>query len=238
IESLTLAVQCDPYLAVAYFQRGNLFFAQDLIGEAIADYNDALSYLRENLLIDYTQLGLPYKLFSAEISFNRGLCFAAMGLEEAALADFDDARRTRPLDAGQGSRYARIEEALDLGARAPTYCRPYEVRLDIMFRPPEAKIKNIKKKQYIGGNSYVVASTDPSDNLPYFTGTVLRMQSRAPVRKTAGPLDDSVTFAPGATLRRALSQRELDETFAPLLPSRPSVSDTRAATLSRMTSIG
>ncbi|KAJ1548598.1 hypothetical protein HK405_002141 [Cladochytrium tenue] len=173
IQSFSLAVKCDSYLAIAYFQRGTLFYKQDLIAEAIADFNDALTYLRNNLLIDYTQLGLPHKLFSAEISYNRGLCFAAMNMEEAAVADFDDAMRTRPLEEALKPRYARIEEALDLGARAPSYCPPFEVPPTMMFKPPEAKLKNIKKKEYIG-KSYVVASVDSSDDFAGFSGTLVK----------------------------------------------------------------
>lgn len=43
--------------------------------EALANFNDTILCLRGNPHIDYTQLGLKYKLHACEAIFNRGLCY-------------------------------------------------------------------------------------------------------------------------------------------------------------------
>jgi hypothetical protein len=115
---------------------------------------------------------MPYKLYACEVSFNRGLCFAAVGQIDACIADFEDADRTRPLDSK--ADYSRINEALDLVERAPDYCKPFYVSSSNIFKPPEGKIKNAKKVNYLG-NSKVVASVDERDGFTGFSGTKLKV---------------------------------------------------------------
>ncbi|KAJ3411428.1 hypothetical protein HDV05_002210 [Chytridiales sp. JEL 0842] len=174
-----------------------------MLPEAMADFTDALAYLRGNLLIDYTQLGVPFKLYACEVSYNRGLCFAAVGQVDACMADFDDADRTRPLDSK--TDYSRISEALDLGERAPEYCKPFYVPSSLIFRPPEGKIKNTKKVNYLG-NSKVVASVDERDGFTGFSGTKLKAEGTLARTKTAGPLDKENNFSRGATLARSKTE--------------------------------
>ena len=40
----------------------------DRFVDGLKDFESALSHLRSNLLIDYKQLGLQYKLYSCEVS--------------------------------------------------------------------------------------------------------------------------------------------------------------------------
>ncbi|KAJ3296063.1 hypothetical protein HDU76_006768, partial [Blyttiomyces sp. JEL0837] len=245
ISSLTRAVACDQYMAVGYFMRGVLFFKKNLIPEALADFTDSLTnlipealadftdsltYLRGNLLIDYTQLGMPYKLFSCEVSFNRGLCFAGVGQVEACMADFDDADRTRPIDGSdKGVDHRRIDEGLDLAERAIDYCRPFEVPLNIVFKPPAGKIKNTGRVDYLG-KSKVVAAADDGDNFAGFSGTKIKMEtlSRGGGKKTAGPLDE-VSFSEAATLARNPPETL---TYQTLTRTR-TLADSRAQTLGR-----
>lgn len=60
---------------MAYFQQGVSNFLLGDFEEALANFNDALLYLRGNDQINYEQLGLNFTLFSCEIMFNRGLCY-------------------------------------------------------------------------------------------------------------------------------------------------------------------
>ena len=54
---------------------------------ASKDFEGALLYLRGNQSINYTQLGLAFTLFSAEVLFNKGLSLIYMGqVDEGMLA--------------------------------------------------------------------------------------------------------------------------------------------------------
>lgn len=49
-------------------------------------------------LRNYEQLGLKFKLFSAEVLFNKGLSLIYMGNVQEGLADMEDARREKATD--------------------------------------------------------------------------------------------------------------------------------------------
>ncbi|KAJ3191352.1 hypothetical protein HK101_007853 [Irineochytrium annulatum] len=207
IGCLTKAIACDMYMAVAYFERGVCFFSKNMLPEALADYSDALAFLRGNLVIDYTQLGLAFKLYACEVSFNRGLCFAAIGQIDAALADFDDALRARPMTPASpespnaASRsHGRIAEAIDLCERAPDYCRPFTVPLECLFKPPAGKVKNTKKVEYLG-KSKVVAAADETDGFAGFSGAKLKADTLLR-NKSQGPLEAENNFTIGRSAAR------------------------------------
>ncbi|XP_050163353.1 neutrophil cytosol factor 2 isoform X4 [Myiozetetes cayanensis] len=66
-EAFTRSIGCDKHLAVAYFQRGTVFYRRQNNGKAIEDFKEALAQLRGNQLIDYKILGLRYRLFACEV---------------------------------------------------------------------------------------------------------------------------------------------------------------------------
>jgi len=47
---------------------------------------------------NYEQLGLKFRLFSAEVLFNKGLSQIYMGRAQEGLADMEDARRDKATD--------------------------------------------------------------------------------------------------------------------------------------------
>ncbi|KAG8686586.1 hypothetical protein FRC08_012432, partial [Ceratobasidium sp. 394] len=89
------AVSLDQYLAVAYFQCGVSNFLLDRYDEAHGDFDDALLYLRDNQFINYEQVGLRFRLYSAEILFNRGLCQIFMGRLDIGLQDMREAQKAK-----------------------------------------------------------------------------------------------------------------------------------------------
>lgn len=95
VECYQRAVLLDNYLAVAYFQQGVSNFLVGDFEEALANFNDALKYLRGNNHINYEQLGLEFKLFSCEVLFNRGLCCIYMGQIQTGLEDLDYASKEK-----------------------------------------------------------------------------------------------------------------------------------------------
>ncbi|RKO90761.1 hypothetical protein BDK51DRAFT_29799, partial [Blyttiomyces helicus] len=169
ISALTRAIAADPYYAAAYFQRGACLYRLGALDDAVADFTDTIAFMRNNLLIDYTQLGLAHKLFACEAIYNRGLCNAALGKADAAMQDFDEALRTRPTD---NADFSNIEQAIRLGSRAPESLGAYEIPRDLIYRPPVNKMKNAERVDYLG-TAKVVAAVEVSDNYAGFSGKEL-----------------------------------------------------------------
>lgn len=92
------AVRLDQYLAVAYFQQGVSNFLMGDFEEALANFNDALLYLRGNPYIDYEQLGLKFKLYSCEVLFNRGLCYIYLQQKEEGMNDLSYAVKEKVVE--------------------------------------------------------------------------------------------------------------------------------------------
>ena len=80
-------------MAVAYFQQGVSNFLLTDFQEALANFNEALLYLRGNTLIDYEQLGLKFRLYSCEVLFNRGLCYIYDGMIDEGMQDLEYASK-------------------------------------------------------------------------------------------------------------------------------------------------
>ncbi|XP_060596040.1 neutrophil cytosol factor 2-like, partial [Ruditapes philippinarum] len=64
IENLTMAIEQDRYLAVAFFLRGTLYLQRNSIENSITDLEMTRALLRGNKCIDYKPLGLLIRLNS------------------------------------------------------------------------------------------------------------------------------------------------------------------------------
>lgn len=95
VEYYQRATALDQYFAVAYFQQGVSNFLMGEFEEALANFNDALLYLRGNDQINYEQLGLNFTLFSCEIMFNRGLCYVYLQQPEQGFRDLKYAAKEK-----------------------------------------------------------------------------------------------------------------------------------------------
>jgi tetratricopeptide (TPR) repeat protein len=84
--------------------------------EALANFNEALLYLRGNNLIDYEQLGLKFRLYSCEVLFNRGLCYIYAGQFEEGMQDLNFAAKEK-----QTEEHKVIDEAI---AEQAVVCLP------------------------------------------------------------------------------------------------------------------
>ena len=61
----------------------------------MANFNDALRFLRGNRFINYEQLGLKFRLYSCEVLFNRGLCSIYIQQKEAGMEDLQIAAKEK-----------------------------------------------------------------------------------------------------------------------------------------------
>jgi len=161
VEQFIAATSLDQYLAVAYFQCGVSNFLLGRYELALRDFDEALLYLRGNQAINYEQLGLKFKLFSAEVLFNKGLSLIYMGNLQDGLADMEEARREKATE-----EHSVIDDAIrDRGEGYTVFSIP----VGVLYRPSESKLKNSKTKDYMG-KAKLVAASDADDEFTTFTG--------------------------------------------------------------------
>ncbi|KIM78245.1 hypothetical protein PILCRDRAFT_824726 [Piloderma croceum F 1598] len=161
VEQFIAATSLDQYLAVAYFQCGVSNFLLSRYELALKDFDEALLYLRGNQAINYEQLGLKFKLFSAEVMFNKGLSLIYMGNLEEGLADMEEARKEKATE-----EHTVIDDAIQDRGEGYTV---FSIPVGVLYRPSENKLKNSKTKDYMGKAKLVTAS-DENDQFTTFTG--------------------------------------------------------------------
>ncbi|KII95742.1 hypothetical protein PLICRDRAFT_48694 [Plicaturopsis crispa FD-325 SS-3] len=200
VEQFIEATRLDQYLAVAYFQCGVSNFLLARYELALKDFEEALLYLRGNQAINYEQLGLKFKLFSAEVLFNKGLAQIYLGNTQAGLADMEEARREKATE-----EHNVIDDAIQDRGEGYTV---FSIPVGVLYRPSENKLKNSKAKDYMG-KARLVAASDSNDVYTTFTGVTRLKQGISPSGAfveggDGGALSRSNTVSdPGADLSRS-----------------------------------
>ncbi|KAH0368629.1 hypothetical protein KCU65_g3933, partial [Aureobasidium melanogenum] len=206
----TQAVQCyqraihfDQYMAIAYFQQGVSNFLLGDFEEALANFNDTLLYLRGNRWIDYDQLGLKFKLHSCEALFNRGLCYIYLQQRSAGLQDLFYASKEKAVP-----DHDVIDEAIREQAEGYTV---FSIPVGILYRPNEAKVKNIKSKNYLG-TSTLVRAQDRSNQV--------YLDSRRNLTASSFAVDDrpeeKLSYAAINLVRPGLASRSRQQSEPPI----------------------
>ncbi|KAG0211662.1 hypothetical protein BGX33_004131 [Mortierella sp. NVP41] len=193
--AFTRATNLDQFLAVAYFQNGVANVALEDYGKALSCFHDAFLYLRGNMVIDYTQLGLDFKLYSCQVLFNRALCYLELGEHDLGMTDMWRATREK-----QTQAHDILDQALrDKGQD----CTVFTVPQGVLYRPAESKVKNAKKKDYLG-NSKVIAALDAKDSFSGFQGKAAwQVQMSGPTNVAAVDEPRPMTPPVGGLQRRA-----------------------------------
>ncbi|KAI8951993.1 tetratricopeptide [Xylaria longipes] len=201
VECYQRAIRLDSYLAVAYFQQGVSNFLLGDFEEALANFNDTLLYLRGNTMIDYAQLGLLFKLYSCEVLFNRGLCYIYLQQKESGMQDLNYAVKEKVVE-----DHNVIDEAIREEAEGYTV---FSIPVGVIYRPNEAKVRNLKTKDYLG-KARLVAASDRSNAFTGFAGSEIKNAGRG-AEKDDRPTDN-ISFAatnlvkPGLQSRRQQSE--------------------------------
>ncbi|KAI0090555.1 hypothetical protein BDY19DRAFT_935808 [Irpex rosettiformis] len=193
VEQFLAATQLDQFLAVAYFQCGVSNFLLQRYDLAKRDFEDALLYLRGNQNINYEQLGLKFKLYSAEVLFNKALSQLYLGDIGGGLQEMEEARKEKATD-----EHNVIDDAIaDQGEGYTVFSIP----VGILYRPSENKLKNAKTKDYMG-KAKLVATSDASEAYTTFTGVTRLRQGITPsgvltddAPPTSGGLSRAVTVS-------------------------------------------
>ncbi|CAM1510007.1 Fc.00g003420.m01.CDS01 [Cosmosporella sp. VM-42] len=227
VESYQRAIRLDQYLAVAYFQQGVSNFLLGDFEEALANFNDTLLYLRGNTMIDYAQLGLLFKLYSCEVLFNRGLCYIYLQQKEAGMQDLTYAVKEKVVE-----DHNVIDEAIREEAEGYTV---FSIPVGVVYRPNEAKVRNLKTKDYLG-KARLVAASDRANAFTGFAGSEIKMAGKSEVKDDRPA--DNISFAatnlvkPGISSRRQQSEPPTNrQVFPPTPPPENERTPTRGASV-------
>ncbi|KAG8945430.1 hypothetical protein FRC04_000805 [Tulasnella sp. 424] len=171
VTNFNAATGLDTYLAIAYFQCGVSNFLLGRYQFAYKDFDVAFKHLRENQWIDYEQLGLKFKLWSAEVLYNRGLCLIYMNQLDNGMRDLQAAKREK-----QVPDHDVIDDAIAAQGRQFTV---FSLQEGVLFRPAADKVKNLKTKNYMG-TAKLVAATEEKDAFTEFVGVKRKEQGLGP----------------------------------------------------------
>ncbi|XP_024407282.2 neutrophil cytosol factor 2 [Desmodus rotundus] len=160
-KAFSRSINRDKHLAVAYFQRGMLYYRMEKYDLAIRDLKEALTQLRGNQLIDYKILGLQFKLFACEVLYNIAVMHAKKeewkkAEEQLALAM---SMKSEP-------RHSKIDKAMECIWKQKLY-EPVVIPVGRLFRPNERQVAQLVKKDYLG-KATVVASVVDHDSFSGF----------------------------------------------------------------------
>ncbi|NXD92769.1 NCF2 factor, partial [Chaetorhynchus papuensis] len=168
-EAFTRSISCDKHLAVAYFQRGTVFYRRQNHGRAIEDFKEALAQLRGNQLIDYKILGLRYRLFACEILYNIALVYATTENWEKA-----EEHLTLAMSMKSEPQHNKIDRAMEAILLRDFSMLQKQKLFELvaipagkLFRPNEKQVAQLEKKDYLG-KAMVVASVVDKDSFSGF----------------------------------------------------------------------
>lgn len=151
ISSFTKAVKLDNYLSIAYFQRGVSYMHLLDNESAFEDFNDAILYLRGNRFIDYTQLGLEFRLQASEILYNRALALFNLGSQAEGMNDLLAALKDKETLVKKLIMHAMDKKGKD--------CPIFSLPDSSLFRPCEDMLRNTKKVDYLGQAKVIASNT-------------------------------------------------------------------------------
>ncbi|XP_051022260.1 NADPH oxidase activator 1 [Acomys russatus] len=153
------AVAKDACMAVGFFQRGVACFLLERFQEAVSDFQLALAQLRGNAAIDYTQLGLCFRLQAWEVLYNMASAQCRAGLWTKAAETLAEAISKW----SEGARDS-LDIALDrVQQQVPLQLR--QVPKGEVFQPPRQHLKHLEPVDFLG-KAKVVASVIPDNHNP------------------------------------------------------------------------
>lgn len=169
-------------------------------------------------MIDYAQLGLLFKLYSCEVLFNRGLCYIYLQQKESGMLDLNYAVKEKMVEDHNVIDEAIREEAeVSISQMYPSMAAltgiqgytVFSIPVGVVYRPNEAKVRNLKTKDYLG-KARLVAASDRSNAFTGFAGSEIKAAGRG-TEKDDRP-QNNISFAatnlvkPGLQSRRQQSE--------------------------------
>ncbi|CAJ1068686.1 NADPH oxidase activator 1-like [Xyrichtys novacula] len=161
MKALDLTLAKDQRLAVGFFQRAAVMMQVDRLEEALSDCIWAQKHMRGNIVIDYKQLGLRFKLYSWQVLYNAAAVYCRMGQWEQAREVLQSASQERG-----GGRGGNIEVALD-GITREEVPAPLQVPEGVVFRPRKQDVEQLQQRDFLG-KAKVISSMIPNDDFGGF----------------------------------------------------------------------
>ncbi|XP_051806682.1 NADPH oxidase activator 1 [Acanthochromis polyacanthus] len=158
MRALHFCISKDERLAVGFFQRAAVMMQINRLEEALSDCIWAQKHMRGNVVIDYKQLGLRFKLYSWQVSYNAAAVYCRMGQWEQATDVL--------LLASQGGRGTNIDAALDSIAKKEVLA-PLLVPEGVVFRPRKQDVEQLQQRDFLG-KPKVISSMIPNDDFGGF----------------------------------------------------------------------
>ncbi|XP_020020821.2 NADPH oxidase activator 1 isoform X3 [Castor canadensis] len=169
------AVTKDPCMAVGFLQRGVANFQLERFQEALSDFRLALAQLRGNAVIDYTQLGLHFRLQAWEVLYNVASAQCQVGLWTEAANTLAEAISKWPEGAQDGLDMALYQ----VQKQDPLQLR--QVPRGEVFRPHKRYLEHLEPVDFLG-KAKVVASIFPEEQY-----STVQSQQEQGVGSEAGP---------------------------------------------------
>ncbi|XP_070760261.1 NADPH oxidase activator 1 isoform X1 [Enoplosus armatus] len=161
LKALDHTIAKDERLAVGFFQRAAVMMQIDRLEEALSDCIWAQKHMRGNMVIDYRQLGLRFKLYSWQVLYNAAAVYCRMGQWEQAKEVLQSASQERG-----GGRGGNIEVALDAVLREDVL-DPLLVPEGVVFRPRKQDVEQLQQRDFLG-KAKVISSMIPNDDFGGF----------------------------------------------------------------------
>ncbi|XP_076021297.1 NADPH oxidase activator 1 [Genypterus blacodes] len=181
-KALDLTIAKDERLAVGFFQRAAVMMQVDRLEEALSDCIWAQKHMRGNVVIDYRQLGLRYKLYSWQVLYNAAAVYCRMGQWERASEVLLSASQEKV-----GGRGWNLEGASDCVMRGEVLA-PLLVPEGVVFRPRKQDVEQLKQRDFLG-KAKVISSMIPNDDFGGFEP--LRLQKPGFYEPTMDGAQDS-----------------------------------------------
>ncbi|XP_038230137.1 NADPH oxidase activator 1 [Dermochelys coriacea] len=156
LQAFDKTVTKDNHLAVGFFQRGFVHLQLAMYEEALYDCSMALTHLRNNLFIDYKQLGLRHMLCAWEVLYNTAAVQSRLGLWQEARITLEEAVRQRP-----EGRPTSLDIALER-VQNHLLLEPIHVPLEEFFRPRKEEVEQLNSKDFLG-KPKMISSIIPND---------------------------------------------------------------------------
>ncbi|XP_054467189.1 NADPH oxidase activator 1 isoform X2 [Anoplopoma fimbria] len=161
LKALDLTISKDERLAVGFFQRAAVMMQIDKLEEALSDCIWAQKHMRGNMVIDYKQLGLRFKLYSWQVLYNAAAVYCRMGQWEQASEVLLSASQEKG-----GGRGGNLEVALDSVMKKEVLA-PLLVPEDVVFRPRKQDVEQLQQRDFLG-KAKVISSVIPNDDFGGF----------------------------------------------------------------------
>jgi len=192
-QSLDRLLAKDPHCAIGFFQRGVISFKMKNYPEALANFEDSQKWVQQGH-IDYSQLGMRYKLYLCEVLFNNAVTLVKLNRTRQALEILTHAR---PLKSeGRHKVIDSVYENLQQSSTSAVYDL-IEIPTDIIFRPPKYKPIPDERVDYLG-QAKVLSAIDTNDQITGFAGPHKAkpenqpQKSAVPSKSAAGPKSEPV----------------------------------------------